>query len=1081
MRQLACGMMLMALGAAGASAQGTGTQGVLGFYRQPALHGQTIVFAAEGDLWTVPVNGGLARRLTSHAAEETNPVISPDGQTLAFTGRYEGPAELYTMPLSGGSPERRTWEVEGSIATTWAPDGHLVYTTTHFSTLPKPEMVSLNLADHTRRIIPLFGATEGAYDASGRTLYFSRPAFHNNVTKRYTGGTARQIWKYQEGAPEAVRLTNGYRGESHSPMWWKGRVYFVTDRDGTMNLWSMDESGGDLRQLTRHSGWDVRDPSLDDGRIIYELGADLWLYDIATNRTRQVPIRIASDLDQLRERWVADPMASLSSVHLSPNGDRVVLTSRGRVFVAPARQGRLVRVTRKDSVRYSNATFLPDGGVLAISDESGEMEFTRLPANGVGRDSAITHDGTVLRFGGVPSPDGKWLAHTDNNRDLFVLDLATGRQRKISENREGAGDLAWSPDSKWLAFTMTAMNTFQQIKLYSVEQQRTIALTDDRVNSTDPAWDPSGDFIYFLSDRNLNTSVGSPWGTRQPEPYFTNAIEIYQVALHAGVRSPFLPANELVATAATPPRARGDSGSRAPTVRIDTAGLALRLRKVPVPSGNYSALAANGEGLFWVSSGDSTAVMGLRFGHEKIEPVAVAPGIGWFEMSLDGKKLLLRRGSTLSIVDARPARVGNLADARVDLTGWGFPIDVRQDWRQIFVDAWRLERDWFYDPAMHGVNYRATLAKYLPLVDRVTTRNELSDLIGWAVGELSALHTAVYGGDVRRGSDNVSVASLGARLFRDPARGGYRIDYIYQAEPNYPDERSPLADPDLGIRAGDVITAVNGISALQATDIGELLRNQAGKQVLLTLGSGAGARNVIVTPIGNESGLRYTDWEYTRRQRVESEGKGAIGYVHLRAMGAADINQWYRDFYPVFDRQGLIIDARQNRGGNIESFILEKLMRKAWMYWQSRVGAPSWNMQYAFRGHVVVLVDQETASDGEAFAEGFKRLGLGKVIGERTWGGEIWLSSNNTLTDGGLARAPMNGVYGPDGKWLVEQEGVIPDIEVDNLPHATFLGQDAQLDRAIAELKAEIAKDPRPVPPHPPYPVKVFTYPGGGR
>jgi tricorn protease len=390
---------------------------------------------------------------------------------------------------------------------------------------------------------------------------------------------------------------------------------------------------------------------------------------------------------------------------------------------------------------------------------------------------------------------------------------------------------------------------------------------------------------------------------------------------------------------------------------------------------------------------------------------------------------------------------------------------------------------------MHSVDWEGVRDKYLPLVDRVTTRNELSDLIGRVVGELSALHTSVRGGDLRQDTGNVSVAALGARLFKAPEAGGYRIDYIYRSDPDYPDERSPLADPYLAIEAGDIIEAVNGVGTLEAFDIGDLLRNQAGKQVLLSLRSGrtGDRRQVIVEPLGSESNLRYSDWEYSRRLEVEEKSDGQIGYVHLRAMGGGNLTEWYRNFYPVFNRPALIVDVRRNNGGNIDSFILEKLMRKAWMYWQDRAGQPTWNMQYAFRGHMVVLVDQNTASDGEAFAEGFRRLGMGPVIGMRTWGGEIWLSSSNRLSDGGLARAPMTGVYGPEQEWLIEQIGVIPDMEVDNFPHATFNGSDAQLEAAIAYLLERIAEDPREVPAPPAYPNRRFRYPppgdgpGGGR
>ncbi len=1088
---LLCTSMALAVAVQPVSAQANGT---LGFYRYPALHGDTIVFAAEGDLWRVSAAGGVARRLTTHHSEETDPVISPDGQTLAFTARYEGPAELYTMPLSGGLPVRRTYEGDASIATAWMPDGKLVYTTRRYSARPLPGLVVLDLTNNTRSVVPLVQATEATYDGSGTTLFFVRPAFHNNVTKRYVGGTARDVWKFADGAEEAIELTGDYEGESHSPMWWDGRIYFVTDRDGTMNIWSMNETGGDVRQHTRHSGWDVKDPSLSMGRIVYHLAADLWIYDVAADETNVVPITLASDFDQLREKWVTDPMEYLTSAHIHPEGESVVLTSRGRVFVAPVGAGRLVRATRKDSVRFRDVVFMPDGETLVgLSDETGELEFTKIPANGVGTDERITSNGMVLRYQGTPSPDGKWIAYDDHHADLWVLNTETGDQRKISENREGIGDMAWSPDSRWLAYTMTALNSFRQIKLYNVDDGSTTQLTSDRVNSSDAAWDPDGEFIYFLSDRNLVSLVGSPWGTRQPEPYFDKEIEIFHVALRQGLRSPFKPDDELH-TAENGSNGNGrnsdnasqDDNEVAP-LQIELEGLERRVRQVPIPSGNYSSLNVNDGALFFRAResgrGADTHLMAVEIDNEDVEAETVVEDIGFYEMSLDGKKLLLRKGDDLYVVDARPSRVTDPGDHQIDLDGWTYSIDVRDDWRQIFVDAWRLERDYFYDPDMHGVDWEGTLQKYLPLVDRVTTRDELSDLIGRVIGELSALHTSVRGGDLRRGQEDVDIATLGARVFRDPDRGGYRIDYVYQSDPDYPDEMAPLADPALEIHAGDVIEAVNGVGTLDVPDIGALLRNQQGRQVLLTVRSGGGgsirageSRDVIVVPTNNESNLRYSDWEYSRRRMVEERSNNAIGYVHLRAMGGSNITEWYRQFYPVFNRQGLIIDVRNNYGGNIDSFILEKLMRKAWMYWKQNVGQPTWNMQYAFRGHMVVLVDQNTYSDGEAFADGFRRLGLGTVIGMRTWGGEIWLGSSNRLTDGGLARAPSMGVYGPEGEWLIEQIGVVPDIEVDNLPHATFNGEDAQLDTAIQFLQDRIAEDPRPVPEPPAYPDRGVDY-----
>ena len=396
----------------------------------------------------------------------------------------------------------------------------------------------------------------------------------------------------------------------------------------------------------------------------------------------------------------------------------------------------------------------------------------------------------------------------------------------------------------------------------------------------------------------------------------------------------------------------------------------------------------------------------------------------------------------------------------------------------MFIEAWRLERDFFYDPKLNGVDWKGILERHVPLLDRVTDRDELNDLLSSMVGELSALHTFVVGGDFRKGNDQIVPASLGAHLVRDEKAGGFRIEHIYHSEPDYPGELSPLDRPDVKVKEGDIIVAVNGVPALSVPSLGELLRNLAGQQVMLKV-KPSGAEEpteVVVKPItpAEEFNLRYSDWEYSRRLMVERAGSGEIGYVHLRAMGGNNFAEWVKNYYPVFERKGLIVDVRNNTGGNIDSWVLEKLLRKAWFYWKPRVGKPVWNMQYAFRGPMVVLCNQLTASDGEAFTEGFRRLGLGKVIGMRTWGGEIWLSFDTWLVDQGIASAAEMGVYGPEGQWLIEGHGVDPDMVVDDPPHAAFEGKDAQLDAAVKYLQEQIKLHPVEVPPAPPYPDKSF-------
>jgi tricorn protease len=1079
-----------------------------GYYRFPAIHDDQLVFTAEGDLWRVGIKGGVAQRLTSHPGEESRAAFSGDGKTIAFSGHYEGPLEVYTMPVDGGLPTRRTFEGGAALVVGWSPDGKVLYATRHFSTLPDLQLASVDPKTGLTTPLPLSQASDGVLDGDGKTIYFTRQQFQGSSTKRYQGGTAQTLWKFALNAPEAVALTADFPGTSKSPMRWKDRLYYVTDRDGTMNVWSMSLTGGDLRQHTSHKGWDVKWASLSQGRIVYQLGADLRLFDIASKKDSMIPIRLASDFDQEREKWVKEPKEYLTSFHLSPDGDRIVLTARGQVFVAPVIHGRFVNATHRQRVRYREARFLPDGkSLLALSDESGELEFERIPANGVGDPERLTQDGGIFRFDGIASPDGKWIAYQDKDQQLWLFTIADKKSQRIAVSKvDGFSDLRWSPDSQWLAYVSAAENLYARISLYSIKDGSTTAATSDRVNSFSPAWSADGKWIYFLSERRLQSVVGSPWGPRQPEPFFDEVAKLYLISLVKDGRSPFEPADELHPAekdkkkADEPTKAKADEGkadetaakakdaeeksgetNKPPVVVIDLEGIQNRVMPVPVPAGNYRDLAVNAKQLYWIAHGlgsaGKTNLMTLEITSEEPKPKALAEEVKDYELSSDGKKLLIKKGDDFFVIDAGAVAPAKL-DKSVNLKDWTFSLNPRDEWRQMFVESWRLMRDYFYDPKMHGVDWPAMRDKYLPLVARVTDRAELSDLIADMVGELSALHIFVTGGDFRDGPDQVRPAGLGALLSRDESAGGYRIEHIYQSDPDYPERLSPLARPGLNLKEGDIIQAINGMAVAAGTHPATLLRNQAGRQVLLTVKSqdAEKARDVVVTPIGlgEEANLRYDDWEYTRRLRVEELGKGEIGYVHLRAMGTRDIADWAREFYPVFNRQGLIVDVRHNGGGNIDSWILEKLLRKAWFYWQPRVGNPTWNMQYAFRGHVVVLCDEHTGSDGEAFTEGFKRLGLGKVIGTRTWGGEIWLSFDNWLVDKGIASAAEYGVYGPEGKWLIEGHGVDPDKVVDNLPHRTFEGEDAQLKAAIDHLQEQIRLKPVNVPPAPDHPNKSF-------
>ncbi|MHC4955710.1 MAG: S41 family peptidase [Planctomycetota bacterium] len=1071
------------------------------YYRQPALRGDRLVFVAEGDLWLVSANGGVARRLTTHAAAESDPHMSPDGKTVAFTARYEGPREVYSMPIGGGRPRRHTYGAGWCTVTGWTPSGSITYATNRYSPNNNLQLVTVHPETGAESRVPLAQANEAAWSDDGKTLYFTRLPWQGSYAKRYKGGYIQHLWRYGIGGKaEAQPLTADYAGTSKNPMLWKGRLYFLSDRDGTMNIWSLRD--GELVQHTHEKVFDVRSASLDAGRIAYRVGAEIKMIWLSTGQIGVVGIKLSSDFDHTRPKWIKDPMAFLTSAHVAPKGNAIVLTTRGHVFVAPAgKRGRRVHLLKKPEVRFRAARFSADGKrVILLSDASDEVELWSTAADGTGDERQLTSNGTILRMDHLPSPDGAFIAHRDKLERLFLLDTKTNKSRVVEDvGRPGMGGLAWSPDGRWLVYRAVDpdMQDHGVLRLHDARSGKTVDLTTNRYDSWSPTFGREGKWLYFLSNRHFQSLTGSPWGARQPEAYFDRQTRVYALALQPGLRSPFLADDEL-----TPPKKQekkedgakkkqdGEEKKKDPLPELVAKGIRDRLYQLPIAPGNYRQLVATKSHLQWLAMDDRHAktksggrgrrdLKALKIGDLKVEVKTRLKDVSSIELSADGEKLMLRSGTSYYLVGADSASAlkgDGLADAKVDLSGWQFAVQPRGEWRQMFHDAWRMHRDYFYDAGMHGVDWNAMRKRYAPLVDRVRDRADLRDLTGMLISELSALHANVRGGDHRKGADAIDVGFLGARFAWDRERGGYRIEHIYRSDPDEPARRSPLARQDLDIQAGDVLVRVNSRQVRSNVELGALLRSQVGRPVRLRFARRGRPKGIeaIVKPIssGAEWNLRYHEWEYTRRLETERLGKGRVGYLHLRNMGRGDIAQFARDFYPVFDKEGIVIDVRDNGGGNIDSWVLARLMRKRWMYWHGRTGKPEPNMQYAPRGHMIVLCDRRTMSDGEAFTEGFRRLKLGPVLGTRTWGGEIWLSSANRLSDRGVARVGMWGVYGPERKWLIEGHGVDPDHVVDNLPHEAFTGRDRQLEEAVKLLLKKIESKPVPVPAPPPFPNK---------
>lgn len=1091
--------------------------GQLGFYRQPALQGQQAVFVAEGDLWRVGLGGGEATRLTTHPGAESWPAISPDGQWLAFTAQYDGGTELYLMPMAGGVPKRLSWEGGGMRVWGFSPTGEVIYS--GLDGLPGGQLFAVDPKTLNRRTLPVGQASDGALSADGKTLYFTRQGLSSDNARQYRGGAMARLWAIALDGQDEARPLLAEGHNDRRPMPYRSasgeRIAFLSDRDGSVNIWSVDSRGQDLRQHSWHKGWDIRHASLDGQRVIYALGADLYTLDLASaaDSSRKLDIRLGGDFDQQRERWVKKPQDFLTHTAFAPNGERVLLSARGHLATQGVGPLRRAELPQPADGRCKQAEFSADSQqVFAICDFSGEHEIWRFAANGLKAAEAITSGGRTQRVALLPSPDGRWLAHTDKEGRLYLSDLRAQPRpstRLIAHDKLAAEivSLRWSPDSRHLAWAQPLREpTRNQIVLYSLAEDKAVPLSSDRYESDSPAFSPDGRWLYFLSKRNFSlANPGGPWGDRNTGPFFDRRSQIFALALQPGLRFPFDAKTELdaqegkpegpaAAASAAKPGAKSEGagdGKAKPKAEGEAkpalvlAGLAERLYPVPLPAGNYRELRTDGKRLWWLEGEGErkSSLKSLAIDNQGGSAETLSGDVRSYALSADGKKLMLVRGGgagaapDILIIDAAPKLPGETAKFQVRWSDWQIATQPRAEWRQMFADAWRMQRDHFYDKAMHGVDWQAVRAKYEPLVERVTTRAELAELMAQMVSELGALHSQIGAGDVRNGPEEPGLAGLGARFSR--VSEGWRIEHIYTSDPELPAEASPLAAAGLGLKAGDVITAVNGRRAAEAPHLAELLRGQVGKQVLLDLRSSEGKTlQRIVTPVAQrrENQLRYNDWRQSRAQAVQQASGGRIGYVHLRAMGTEDIADFAREFYAQIDREGLIIDVRFNNGGNIDSWVLEKLLRRAWAFWQSRSpeGSPPYaNMQQAYRGHLAVLINEQTYSDGETFAEGFKRLGLGPAIGRQTSGAGVWLSDSNRLLDNGIMRAAENGQMDTSGRFLIEGVGVLPDIPVDNPPRATFLGGDAQLDAAIAHLRRAMAEKPLQTPKPAAYPRPV--------
>ncbi|MGB0133070.1 S41 family peptidase, partial [Dokdonella sp.] len=975
-----------------------------GYTRYPSLHGNTLVFTAEGDLWRVAVSGGVAQRLTSNAAMESQASISPDGREVAFVASYDASPEIYVMPLAGGAPRRLSFDGAQVSVQGWTPAGEVLYATS--AVVGPTSSVILRAVDPRslrQHDYPFADANQASFDTANDTLFLTR--FGLQITgdhvRGYKGGAMAQIWRAPvDGSTEAVRLASKVDASLRSPMWWQGRLYHLSDESGADNLWSMNADGGDRKQLTSHTDFDVIDPQLREGRVVYQSGADIRVFDVASGEDRIVAIDLVSDFEQRRTRWLEKPLKYLEDATLSADGSRAVLTARGSVTLAATDARRRVDIAVPASARARAAVASIDGKwVFAISDAGGAEEIWRFPADGSGPGEVLTRDADARRWHLYPSPDGKTLAFDDRKGRLSLLDLETRKLRVIDSGKFGGDDIyasvSWSTDSHHLVTARPdSIQGRSQIILFERDGTRKATLTSDRYESRSAVFSRDGHWLYFLSDREFTATPGHPWGDRNMGPSFDRRTKIYALALQTDAEFPFQPATELAA----PGKGKKDDKDAsekesrdAPAMpAIEWDGLAERLFEVPAAAGNYSALDIDDKRLYFLdqAAGDDAhpELKTLTIGRDGDQPKSFVENVQSYRLSADGKKLLFVKwsnegGGDMFIVDAGEKAPDKLDKNAVRISDWRLAIDPQAEWKQMFADAWRMHQEFSFDPGMRGVDWNAVRARYEPLLARVTDRDELDDLMGQMMAELGILHSQIRPGEERADSEVAKPAGLGAAF--STQANGLRIEHVFRTDPELPDARAPLARPGVDVRVGDVLIAVNGKSVRDNAELADALANQAGKQVLLNLQRGPASHRTIAMPVDSrtEASLRYSDWTQRSNDRVMDRGKGRIGYLHLRAMGPNDIAHFAREFYTNAYRDGLVIDVRRNNGGNIDSWIIEKLLRRAWAFWSVPDQPPYFNMQQTFRGHLVLLIDERTYSDGETFAAGIKSLGLGPLIG----------------------------------------------------------------------------------------------------
>ncbi len=1055
---------------------------VQGYFRYPTLHGDQVVFTSEDDLWTVSASGGIARRLTSGLGQASHPALSPDGRWIAFSGRDEGPTEVYVMPAAGGEARRLTHlGAVFSIVAGWDPRGRIVFASD--AAQPFTGILRLHAMSPTGgrpELLPTGPALTVSFGPGGGVV-IGRGRREASHWKRYRGGTAGDLWIDREGKGDFVRLLS-IEGNPTHPLWVGGRIYFLSDHEGVGNLYSCLPTGEDLSRHTHHEDYYMRHPSTDGRRIVYDCGADLHVFDPASGKSRKVEVDDCSPRAQTRRKF-ADAARYLEDAALHPKGHLLAVVSRGKAFSFGCWEGPVLQHGEAEGARYRLARWLASGKKLVlVSDALGEerLEVFEREAGTAPERLADIDIGRALEV--KPSPRGDQVAISNHRNELLLVDLATKTRTVIDRSQHGEiAGFDWSPDGRWIAYGFVVNEHVSVLKLHEIFAGKTHVVTRPDARDGHPSFDPEGKLLCFISGRfydpvydNAHFDLGFPKGSRP-----------CVLVLSRETQTPFLatpkPADE------KPDKEKEKEKSETAekpelVVKIDLEGIQDRVLAFPVPDGIYLQVEALEGKVIFTSvppegtlgnsshypSGTPPAKATLEvFDWKTLKAETLLSGISHFRSSLDRKMLVVRSGERLRVVKAgEKPEEGASKDPASRKNGWidlgrvKVLVEPALEWRQMYREAWRLQRDHFWTEDMSQVDWQASYERYLPLLERAATRSEYADVIWEMQGELGTSHAYEMGGDYRP-APRYDVGFLGADLVWDERARGYRIVHLVRGDSWDEKRRSPLLTPGTKVREGELIFAVGGRALDKERSPESLLVHQAETEVLLSVGDDAGARReVVVKTLRDETPARYREWVEANRARVHVATGGRVGYVHVPDMGPLGYSEFHRSFLVETERDGLVVDVRFNRGGHVSPLLLEKLARRRIGFVKSR-----WFGVFPYPsdspgGPLVAITNEWAGSDGDIFSHCFKLLRLGPLMGKRTWGGVIGISPRHLAVDGSLTTQPEFSFWFEDVGWGVENYGTDPDIEVEMRPQDHVSGKDPQLERAIAAALELLEKKP---------------------